>query len=206
MSFLTLAAAAALSAPLPVTTSQRRPAKFPSEFAAAGKSAAAIIELVVAPQGKVVQCRILQTYGDESFARKFCRYVNVRYWASARDGNEAPVYGVVKTLLRMTLPGTPQGDELADLTQGPDLELDVSELPKAANEALDVKVSLWVDASGSATQCEPRPEQNVPAVYLKLACEQARSLIKFDSVTIQGKPLPGFAIEQKIRFVIPPKP
>ena len=198
MSFLMIMAATAISAPLPI---KAKPAQYPTEFLAAEKSAAAVLELVISPEGKIVQCRMLETHGDEQFAQRLCRLQNPRSWAAATDEHNAPAFGVVRNLSRMFVPETPEGDKIAKLAPLPDLELSVSALPASVQSRLDAKVSLWVDATGSVTQCEPRPEQIVPSVYLKLACEQARSLIRLGGVLLEGKPIPGFAIEQTIRFV-----
>jgi len=205
MSFLLVLSATALSAPLPIKGRQLGPAQYPSEFVAANKSAAAILELIISPEGKIVQCHPLQTHGDEQFAQRLCGLQNSKSWSAARDADNAPAFGLVRVLFRMFVPGTEQGDVIAQLAQQPDMELNVSKLPSSTQGYLDAKVSLWVNLAGNVIQCEPRPEQTVPTVYLKLACEQARSLIKFDSVTLEGKPLPSFAIEQWVRFVVQSK-
>lgn len=202
MSFLMMVAATAVSAPLPTNA---KPVPYPTEFLAESKSASAVAELVISPKGKIVQCRLLETHGDAQFAQQLCRLQTPYGWTAATDAQGAPAFGVVRTLFRMYVPETRQGDDIAKLVLLPDLELSVSALPASARDHLDAKVSLWVDAAGSVTQCDPRPEQSVPAVYLKLACKQAQSLIKVDGVLLEGKPLPGFAIEQTIRFVVQAK-
>lgn len=95
--------------------------------------------------------------------------------------------------------GTKQGDDVARLSQSPDLEFAVNTLPSPATEHLDVKVSLKVDASGQVTHCAPRRKPEVPARFSDLACVQARQL-KFETVLFGKNPFSGFGIEQKIRF------
>jgi hypothetical protein len=100
----------------------------------------------------------------------------------------------------MFVPDSPQGDYVAGLAQKSDLELTVNRLPVSTADHLDVKVSLLVDASGSVTDCQVRPEPVIPANFAGIACVQAR-LLKFGGISLGSNSLPAFVIEQTVSFV-----
>lgn len=193
-------AAGLLAAPLPNPNMQIGPSNYPANYLRDEKSAAAVIEIIVTPDGKVAKCRELKTFGDEKFSNELCKLQNSRAWRRALDENGQPIYGVVRTLFRMFVPGTQQGNYIAHLAQEPDVELTVNRLPTPIANYLDVRVSLKVDASGVVTNCEARAEPAISANYARIACVQAHQL-KFDRVLVEGVALPGFVIEQKVRFM-----
>ena len=200
MGLSVLITAGVLAAPLPVPTRQAGPADYPTRYLQAERSAAAIIEIIIDPDGRIAQCREIEAFGDVKFAHEFCTLQKSSRWRAAVDESGKPTYGLVRTLFRMFIPNSPQGDEIARLAQLPELELTVNRLPAAADDHLDIKISLQVDASGTVTNCEPRPDQAVPRNFAAEACAQANQL-KFGIVRLGNTPLPGFVIEQKVRFV-----
>lgn len=199
MSLPLLMTAGLLAAPIPVPARQLGPTDYPTYYLGAERSAAAFMEIIVDPNGKVAQCREIKTFGDEKFAHEICALLNSRGWRAAVDENGEPTYGLVRTFIRMFIPETRQGDAIARLTQLPDLRLTVNRLPAAVADHLDVEISLKVDASGTVTNCEPRPDPTIPEKFAAVACLQANQL-KFGSVLFKNVPLPGFVIEQRVRF------
>ena len=193
--------AAALSAPLPIDGSLPGTKDYPTEALTKEISAAALVELVITPQGKVASCTLLASSGDAKLANAMCGLVNRRKWTAARSPDGAPVYGVVRTLLRFFIPETAVGDKIGAMSQSPDIEMTVSHLPGNGIRFYDAKVSLLVGRNGSVEACEPRVATTAAQpVLAKLGCEQAKTM-RFIVPTITGEPLSAFVIEQKIRFV-----
>jgi hypothetical protein len=100
----------------------------------------------------------------------------------------------VRTIIRMFIPDTRQGDEIMALGQGPDLEVAVVGLPDKIVQPFEVKVSALVDDKGAVTACEPRPDTKALG---SLACERVR-LLTVPPPTTQ---LPRFATELRVHFI-----
>lgn len=195
-----LLAAGLLAAPLPDPSKQAVVSDYPAHYLAADKSAAAILEIIVAPDGKIAQCRVLKTFGHERFAQEMCAFQKPRSWRGAVDQNGRPAFGVIRTIFKMFAPDTKQGNSIRDLVQLPDIVLTVNKMPDDFKHHLDVNVSLQIDASGNAIHCEPRADPGVPEKFSSIACSQAR-IPKFEPVALKGGRLEGYIIEQKVRFL-----
>jgi TonB family protein len=185
-------AAAVLAAPVP--TRMPGPDSYPSSYLGRGISAAAFVEMVVDVKGKVESCRVLKTIGNEAFANSLCAQMQRSRWKPARDADGQPLPGVVRSIMRMFIPGTEQGDEIGALGQGPDLEVAVVGLPDRIVPPFEVKVSALVDDKGAVTACEPRPDTKALGA---LACERVRLL----TVTPPVTPLSRYATELNVHFI-----
>ena len=194
-------AAAALSAPLPIEGSLPGTNDYPTEALTKEISAAAFVELVVTPQGKVASCKLLASSGDGKLADAMCGLTKRRKWAAATGPDGLPAYGVVRTLLRFFIPKTAVGDQIGAMVQSPDVEVTVNHLPVNGAKFYDAKISLLVGRNGSVGACEPRIAiAAAQPVLAKFGCEQAKTM-HFTVPTIAGEPLSAFVIEQKIRFL-----
>lgn len=197
---VSLVAAGILAAPLPVRELQPAPDDYPAIYFRSDKSAAALIELVITPEGTIAKCRELKIFGDKVFASDLCRLFKPRSWTAAIDEKGEPTSGIVRTLLRFFIPETPAGDNIASLAQGPDVELTVEHLPEPLKGHLDVKLSLAVGPSGAISACEPRPDQKLPLGVSEVACAEASRSI-FNRASLPTDTPPSFVIEQMVRFV-----
>ncbi len=193
-------AAALVIAPQPNVQAQIGPQDYPQAHLEAEHSAAALLEFVVSPDGKIENCRVLSFVGNEALTKAMCRLERQSSWRVARDGDGNPAYGVVRTLFKMTIPGTVDGDRITRMSQASDVELTVQRLPAGISSPFDVKVELKVDQSGAVQICQPNSDAVIPSALAKIACDQAMGL-KMGPVSGRSGPLPGFIIEQKVRFV-----
>lgn len=200
MPVLSILAASLLAAPTPLTGKRVKPSDYPQRHIQDEKSAAAIVEIVVAPDGTDSRCTVLMTFGDEEFAREMCAFQNPHSWRPAVDSDGRPTYGIVRTVVAMFLPDTPQGDAVSRIRMKPDLELVVDKLPDTAKERLNVAVSVQSDASGKVIGCEPENKRKVPIAYRTLACERARQL-SLGNVSVDGVALQSFVMSLNVLFV-----
>lgn len=172
---------------------------YPTDALAKEKSAAARIELLITPQGKIDSCRVLSVMGDDKFGRTFCQLTRSQRWQAAKDVQGLPIYGVVRSLIRMFVPSTLIGDQVRALSQVPDLDLTVIKLPSSSINYFDAKVSVLVDGTGAAQACQPSAAALTQPSFAKIACEQARTL-HFATPIAKTVALKAFVIEQTVRF------
>jgi hypothetical protein len=93
-------------------------------------SAAVELELLVGPDGRVIDCTPLEAFGNEDFASMFCEIVGSVKAVPAKDLEGKPSFGVIRTIVRMVVPGSRQAELIEKLPgQGPDIELEVRSLP-----------------------------------------------------------------------------
>lgn len=86
------------------------------------------------------------------------------------------------------------------MSQNPDIEFTVQHLPAGISSPVDVKVELKVNESGAVLACQPSFDAEIPTNLAKTACDQAMGLA-IGPVSGRAGRLPGFIIEQKVRFV-----
>ena len=176
---------------------------YPDRAVEEDKSAAIIAQMVFTPAGKMDACSILTSYGDPALAGQICRIIAKRRVKAAVIGG-MPTFGVVRTLLRMFVPETTDGDAIAKLSQAANLSLSVNRLPVGVSSPARVKVSLSVDAQGNASACNPKPGQETLSGLLTIACQQAMTLKPGVVVRSDGSTLSNYAIEQEVEFVKTP--
>lgn len=198
---VSLFAASLLAAPEPIPARQPSPQDYPTEYLRKNASAAAILELVIDEKGKAESCRVLGVVGDKAFAGSFCALMRRSAWHPAVDSQGQAAVGVLRTLYRMYIPGTTQGDAVKAVNEAPDIELQLSGTPDGASLPLDLKVALLADGAGKFTACEPKPGTTAPANVQKLACEQALKGNLAPPVRASGDSPSHFVTALKVRFV-----
>lgn len=172
---------------------------YPTSDVANERSAAAVIKLTIAPNGKVVGCELVDQVGDAGLAGRICRISSRVKWKPARERAGQAAFGVMTTLVRFAIPGTPQGD----LVRKTQLEPDVIAKSALANVfatggGVDVKVSLQIDPNAVLVACEPVVPTE--ASLANEACGIAARL-KFDGlIDPAGEPV-TYVTERKIRLI-----
>lgn len=156
--------ASLLAAPLPAKS---KDVPYPVEALRLNKSAGAAVELIVDPTGKVTSCKMLQIFGDEGLAGRFCAIMQRSRWTPAIDHAGQPSQARVRTIYRMFVPDTEQGDMISRMSRTPDLEVTVKGL---AAPLVDLKLSVEVDPAGRIVGCEPRPASPVSASLQSRMC------------------------------------
>ena len=172
-------ALSALSAPVVTPeTSRGLPTTYPAEAAWSAQSAAAIVDLTVDPDGKVVACEVDEVIGDVKLANRSCRQMLGGKAVPARGPNGQPVHGVVRTILRVLIGANHRAAAMA-AGMRPDIMLSVNRMPSGYAADNVYALNLFVSADGQVQQCEPaEPGAGEPNLqpYFDAACSQARTL------------------------------
>jgi hypothetical protein len=89
--------------------------QYPSMAIRRNQSAAALMDVVIDPQGVPVGCQTLETFGDEKLADEICDMQGaLRYKPATNDAGE-PSYGIARLLIKLSIVGTKQGDWVNEL-------------------------------------------------------------------------------------------
>lgn len=89
--------------------------QYPSMAIRRGESAAALIDVVVDPDGMPIGCQTLETFGDDGLAEEICEMQGAFRFKPATDPAGKPSYGIVRFLMKLSLVGTKQGDLVNEL-------------------------------------------------------------------------------------------
>jgi len=171
---LIMFAAGLMSVPLPnVTHAERLQRAYPREAIRAGKSAAALIRVVVNPSGEVERCETLEIYGDEDLGKHPCSVYGRWKFDRPVGADGQPSFGVYETFVTYTLSewlgeAERQADEIARMVQRPDVTFTVQSLPKDVGSVMDLQLVAQVTMAGEVTHCEGVEE--VSAAYTNVAC------------------------------------
>ena len=130
------------------------PSDYPVWALQDNESAAAILDLLIEPNGKISRCQSGAIYGSKRLASEICDLVKGNRVGPARDPTGNNIHGVAHTLLRLWLPDTNNGREIERLQQASDVVLSVNRLPGEAKRA-EVDVAVMVDEEGKVLACEP---------------------------------------------------
>ena len=132
------------------------PEDYPAEALAHGWSAAAILDILIDPKGKVARCSTGPSIGAKQLANKMCEIIRRKRIPPAHDADGKPVYGVAHGLIKMWQPDTNDGRAIEALKDSPDVERSVNRLPDGAAEK-EAEVSLLVEATGDVADCAAKP-------------------------------------------------
>jgi TonB family protein len=125
-------------------------------------------ELLVDPSGKPANCAILQSSGSSTLDRQACHVAMCKgRFSAALDAKGAPVYGTYRSKITWAL----DPDKWAQYEAGPDVEVNVSQLPSGTSEPVDVKFAYVIDASGRASECTSMGPTHTPFLD-SLGCKQ----------------------------------
>jgi hypothetical protein len=131
------------------------PNDYPTWAVEREESAAAVVDVLVEPSGRVSRCVLQQTIGSKNLGREICSIAMKRRVQPARDAQGTETYGVARTLLRMFLDETQEGEAVRKTVRAPDVVLAVTKLPGGEKMA-EAEVLISVDETGHATSCGPR--------------------------------------------------
>lgn len=122
---------------------------YPEAAAEQNRSAAALIDLVFDPQGKVIHCDTVQRFGSRELADQICPIALTKRMPGPNSSGKG---FAERALVSFFLPETPDGLAISKLRQPPDFVLTVNQLPND-QRSLTVDVSLTVDQNGQVTDC-----------------------------------------------------
>lgn len=127
-------------------------------------------DLLVAPDGKVAECKVTQSSGHQILDERACFLATKRAkFAPARGPGGEPVYGIFRTQTVWVLPER----KMLGAAPGPDLEVSLNKLPDGTLDPPVVKVAYAVDPQGQPSSCSLMRSAPVqPEVLVQLACKQ----------------------------------
>ena len=85
---------------------------YPSKPMRNGQSAAALIEVVVDPRGKPVNCKTLTVFGNETLGNDICKLQGRAKYKPALTEAGEPTYGIIRAFIKYILPAFEQGREI----------------------------------------------------------------------------------------------
>jgi TonB family protein len=125
-------------------------------------------ELLIDPRGKPENCTIIQSSGSDTLDRQACTVaMRKARFSAALDANGTPVYGTYRSKVTWAL----DPDQWAQYEAGPDIEVNLSQLPDGVVQPIDVKFAYLIDASGRASGCTAVGPAH-PVVLDPLGCKQ----------------------------------
>jgi TonB family protein len=144
--------------------------------------------VLVGPDGRPANCTVTRSSGYESLDKEACYIARNRARftpAQGPDGQRA--YGVYRSQVVWARP-----DRNPDLQRdpGPDLEVNLSQLPAGVTGPAAVKVAYFVDERGNASACTPLAESAAqPKVLLELGCQQVLSRLAHQPASAKNGPV-----------------
>jgi TonB family protein len=140
-------------------------------------------ELLVAPDGKIADCKVISSSGYEELDKATC-YLSARRvkFRPAKDTQGGPVWGVYRSQAVWALP-----ERFIDAPPPPDLEVSVNALPEGAKEPPAVKVAYAVDQQGNPSACTIMPSSlPQPEILVEIACKELLGRIAGNPVMSPG--------------------
>jgi len=129
-----------------------------------------IAEMLLGPDGRVEQCKVLFPAPDSRPSKRFCEAAIGQKAADppvGPDGN--PTYGVVSFNVILTPAGTPPNWAR---TWAPDIEMTVATLPDQYGTRARVNLVAFVSEEGSIVECGALGDSS--AAYAAVACDQLK--------------------------------
>jgi hypothetical protein len=171
--------------------------EYPTWALLAGKSAGSVVELWTDPVGRIYDCKILGTVGDERLANQICDLVVRRRAKPATSADGERAYGSQMTMLSLTIPRTKQGREVGAQTLRPDGVISVAQLPSGFCEATTINLAVHVDVNGRIMDCAA--QDDVPASLGEIACRTFADESMAVGLDASGKAV-NYVTNLRVRF------
>jgi hypothetical protein len=148
---------------------------YPTWAVRGGKSAAALVELIVESDGKVRGCSVISFVGDERLAREQCVAVMRLRLVPARAADGTPILSRYRTFLTKWIPGSgSQANEVKTASPPPDLTLKVATSTIPITEPTSLGLVLEINPAGVVTHCEGMQNSKpIGRSTVEWACAQA---------------------------------
>lgn len=181
MTVAAIAAASGMAAPqLP-----RRPVirftDYPGAAVARGEQGAAVLRLLIDPNGKPRACEVDEIIGTD-FSSIFCAHLMRARFTPARDGQGQPSYGVWRGALSFFLPD--HSSEIRYPVEGPpDLGVRLTAEQAHAEMPSQLEFIVRIGITGGIEECEPKTEADVaawPALCDELKRSAWRDQVRYD--------------------------
>lgn len=165
------------------------PSDYPEAALRGDRSFAALIEIVATTNGSIRNCSVISRAGSEKFAQTICKTLRNKKVRPARFADGTYANSIVRTLIKMFVPGGPDADAIAAMKQPNDLELKVSALPGGVAQQ-EGELTLAIGPDGAVQDCLPHgaPNTLMPPVPAQIC--QFREILKQEPrVDSDGNPI-----------------
>jgi TonB family protein len=144
------------------------------------RSAWAMLDVLVRPDGAIVWCRVGDSFGSYRLAQEACAIVRPILLNPAKGPDGKPVYGRIKVPIRFFASSGVEENEVEQMKGQPDIELTVDRLPAATDEPPGFEIALLVQPDGTVSDCRANTVVGdsatamsaVPQPLVDRACEQ----------------------------------
>ena len=166
------------------------PSGYPAASVQNGRSAAALVQLLVDPTGRVVRCETMATVGSETLASQVCARARHRTVRPAVDASGNAAWSQAAMMASFYAPGSAEADEVAKSGPTPAAQLTVNRLPGGVPMA-DIRVVIAVDEQGAPTQCvaDPRADAAQAVALVKAVCASSATIGLKTVTAPDGHPL-----------------
>ena len=180
---------------LPVTTTPG--GDYPSWALRSEKSAAAVLDYWVDPEGKAYDCKLIGHVGDEKLAGEMCKGIYRSRFEPARDENDQPTTANVVGLMRMIVGDGEQVDKVRAARMRPDAVIEVEGWPVGVRQPYVTTLGLNVDASDAVQFCSAI--ESTGSSLDQLACERLQDEAFAIGTDREGNPV-GYAKSVTVVF------
>lgn len=171
--------ASAISAPSFPDAALRRLNEYPTWAVREGKSTAAVLDLLVTPDGWVRDCTVISFVGDERLARVECEIHKRVRMRPAIGPDGAPIAAKYRTWINLWVDNnSAQQRQVQQAKWPPDMTLKLANLSERTHEPIDIELELLVDTTGAVIVCEAgrRYEESKHAALVQAGCREAMKL------------------------------
>lgn len=137
---------------------------FPITDENGGKSAAALIEVVVDPDGEVVNCRTLEVFGDAELGEMICKLQWTAEFKNAVSETGEPSYGIARALVKYIYVGSSEAMAI-DSLEAPGMTFEVvgaklkaTSFPGSPPRDLQIDQNIEVERYSGDPQLVLRPD------------------------------------------------
>ena len=166
-------------------------------------SANALVDMKVEPGGRVYECTLVASVGDESLLKRLCPTLQRKKTTGATNSAGQPSYGLLRTYVSLQSWGDPNAPP--PQTAAPDYELVVNTLPASAeNGLLEIHFDCEVSLEGVVVRCDlaSKPDNAPPpANYFDVAERQVVGSTLPPMTNRDGQPVP-YVREVTVAFTL----
>jgi hypothetical protein len=167
---------------------------YPSTALRDDESAAALMDIEVDPEGRVLKCETIAIYGSRPLGERICELQKKARVTPARIGG-APAYGAYRGFAAFYLPGNKLGRKVAAMRPVASAEFAVANLPDG-KDTLRLGLTMMIAPDGAVSRCRGGDDQY--PTFVSAACDEIAK-VRFVPVTdTEGKPVQhvrGFTVE-----------
>ena len=175
---------------------------YPDDALEKNQSAAALLEVIVGPDGKVIGCSVVNVAGSRKLAEHMCKIVGRKKIPPATLGDGTPAYSRLRMVFRMVVPGEDGRSYAAGARQSAEQVLIAANLPAhLTNKVADVV--LAIGAGGNVLDCAPTAVTENRAVAAA-ACKAKSNLLVQPLVLPNGNK-PVFVANMRVAFQLDAK-